>query len=253
MALFESNNPTLSEKVFQRSMSEPSQGTMTVSGSVGKFGIMLMLMISTAVYSWTRFAAYQYDTLQTLLMVGIFGGLITGLIISFKPKTAPFLAPVYSLLEGLFIGGVSVMINQALKEKYPNVVFQAVGLTMAVAVVMFLLYSFRIIKPTQKLMGVIMSATMGIALFYLVCWILSMFHVNVSFMYSGSPLGIGISLVVIAVAALNLIMDFAMIEEGAQAGAPKYMEWYCAYGLMVTIVWLYIEILKLFTRLADRK
>ena len=129
---------------------------------------------------------------------------------------------------------------------------QAVGLTFGVAIAMFLLYNFRIIKVTDKFKSILFTATGGIALFYLLSMVLRMFHVNMPFMYDSSPLGIGISLFVVAIAALNLLMDFDMIERGAEQGAPKYMEWYGAFGLLVTIVWLYIEILKLLSRFAKR-
>jgi len=143
--------------------------------------------------------------------------------------------------------------NDAFAEKYPGLVMQAVGLTFGVAIAMFLLYNFKIIKATEKFKSVIISATMGIAIFYLIAMVVRMFGVNMPFMYDSSALGIGISLFVIAIAALNLILDFDMIERGADAGAPKYMEWYGAFGLLVTIVWLYIEMLKLLSRFAGRK
>ncbi|HRH59544.1 MAG TPA: Bax inhibitor-1/YccA family protein, partial [Chitinophagaceae bacterium] len=143
--------------------------------------------------------------------------------------------------------------NDAFKEKYPGLIMNAVGLTFGVAIAMFLLYNFRIIKATEKFKSIIISATVGIGIFYLITIVLRMFGVNVAFMYDSSLLGIGISLFVVAIAALNLILDFDMIEKGAEMGAPKYMEWYGAFGLLVTIVWLYIEILKLLSRFASRK
>jgi uncharacterized YccA/Bax inhibitor family protein len=131
-------------------------------------------------------------------------------------------------------------------------VVQAVGLTFGVAVAMFLLYNFRIIKPTEKFRSMIMSAMLGIAIFYLLTWVLSLFNVDVSFVRDNSMLSIGISLFIVAIAALNLILDFDMIEQGAERGAPKFMEWYAAFGLMVTIVWLYLEILRLLSKLSSR-
>jgi uncharacterized YccA/Bax inhibitor family protein len=144
-------------------------------------------------------------------------------------------------------------LNDAFSEKYPDLILQAVGLTFGVAIAMFLLYNFRIIKATEKFRSVIVSATMGIAIFYLLTLVLGWFNINVSFMYDSSPLGIGISLFVVAIAALNLILDFDMIERGADAGAPKFMEWYGAFGLLVTMVWLYLEILKLLARFAGNR
>jgi uncharacterized YccA/Bax inhibitor family protein len=135
---------------------------------------------------------------------------------------------------------------------YPGIVVQAVGLTFGVAVAMFLLYNFRIIKPTEKFRSMIMSAMLGIAIFYLLTWVLGLFGVDVSFVRDNSMLSIGISLFIVAIAALNLILDFDMIEQGAERGAPKFMEWYAAFGLMVTIVWLYLEILRLLSKLSSR-
>jgi len=252
MALFNSGNPTLSEKVFSKSLGQDT-GAMSVRGTMSKFILLLFLTMAGAIYTWTMYAANKPETLNTLTMVGIFGGLVCVLIMSFRPQSAKYLAPLYSVLEGFFLGGVSVIVNAMLAKKYPNVIFMAIGVTFAVAIAMYLLYSFRVIKPTEKFKSIVISATAGIALFYLACLVLRMFHVNLPFMYDGSPLGIGISVFVIAIAALNLIIDFGQIEDGARMGAPKFMEWYSAFGLLVTIVWLYVEVLKLFLRLANNK
>jgi uncharacterized YccA/Bax inhibitor family protein len=155
-------------------------------------------------------------------------------------------------MEGLFLGGISAIMNDAFKIKYPGLVMQAVGLTFGVAFSMFILYNLRILRATEKFKSIIISATMGIAVFYMITMVLRWFNVSMPFMYDNSLLGIGISLFVVAIAALNLIMDFDMIEQGAEQGAPKYMEWYGAFGLLVTIVWLYIEILKLLSRFAKK-
>ncbi len=254
MAIFKSGNPTLTQKMFDKSMhlDASMQGTMSVRGAINKFGFLLMMVIAGAAYSWHLFAEGQNGMVTTLLMVGVFGGLITGLAISFKPNWAGFLAPLYGLLEGLFIGGISAMIDAAFAEKYPGLVMQAVGLTFGVAISMFLLYNFRIIKATEKFKSVIIMATMGIGIFYLLTMVLRLFGVQVSFMYDSSWLSIGISLFVVAIAALNLIMDFDMIEQGAERGAPKFMEWYGAFGLLVTLVWLYLEMLRLLSKLGSR-
>jgi uncharacterized YccA/Bax inhibitor family protein len=255
MALFESNNPTLSEKIFNRSLADAHEGTMTVRGSINKFGFLMFMVIAGASYTWHLFTVSKPETMMTWMWVGLIGGLISGLIISFKPTTARYLAPAYAVLEGLMLGALSVIVNESVGKKYPGIVVQAVGLTFAVALVMFLLYNFRIIKPTEKFKAVIMSATLGILLFYVVYWVLSMFGVNLPFMSwnDASPLGIGINLFVIAIAALSLILDFERIETGEAMGAPKYMEWYGAFGLLVTMVWLYIQILKLLSRFASSR
>ncbi|MBS1932638.1 MAG: Bax inhibitor-1/YccA family protein [Bacteroidetes bacterium] len=255
MALFDSGNPTLSEKIFNSSLDGMHDGTMTVRGSINKFGFLLLMVIASASYSWHLFMVGKPDTMMTLMIVGLIGGMITGLIVSFKPTTARYLAPAYALFEGFFLGAISVYINSQFEKKYPGIVTQAVGLTFAVALVMFLLYNFRIIKPTEKFKSVILSAVFGIFLFYLVVIVLSLFHVNVSFMSwnDASPLGIGISIFIVAIAALCLILDFERIETGAAMGAPKHMEWYGAFGLLVTMVWLYLEILKLLSRIASSR
>jgi uncharacterized YccA/Bax inhibitor family protein len=187
------------------------------------------------------------------MIVGIIGGLITAIAISFKPTWAGYLAPAYGLLEGLFIGGISAILNAAFAKQYPGLIMQAVGLTFGVAIAMFLLYNFRIIKATERFKSVIYTATLGILIFYALTWILGMFGVSISFMYDSSMLSIGISIFVVAIAALNLILDFDMIEQGAERGAPKFMEWYGAFGLLVTLVWLYLEILRLLSKLANNR
>ncbi|PZP50137.1 MAG: hypothetical protein DI598_06270 [Pseudopedobacter saltans] len=253
MALFNSGNPTLSEKVFSKSIGQQDSGVMTVRGTMSKFILLLFLTIAGAIYTWTMYDAGKVDTLSTLTWTGVIGGFICVLIMSFRPQSSKYLAPLYSVLEGFFLGGISVIVNAAVAKKYPNIVFMAVGVTFAVAIAMFLLYNFRVIKPTQKFKSVVISATVGIALFYLACLVLRMFSVNLPFMYDSSVLGIGISVFVIIIAALNLIIDFGQIEDGANMGAPKFMEWYSAFGLLVTIVWLYVEVLKLFLRFANNR
>ena len=254
MAIFKSGNPTLTEKMFDKSheMAANNMGTMTVRGAINKFGFMMLMLIAGAAYNWNLYEQLKQDTMMTLMWVGIIGGLIAALAISFKPNWAPVLAPLYALLEGLFIGAISAIMNAAFAESYPGLVMQAVGLTFGVALAMFLLYNFRVINATQRFKSIVFTATLGIGIFYLITMVLRMFGVNVSFMYDSSLLSIGISLFVVAIAALNLIMDFDMIEQGAERGAPKFMEWYGAFGLMVTIVWLYIEMLKLLSKLSSR-
>jgi len=254
MAIFKSGNPTLTEKMFDKSheMAANNMGTMTVRGAINKFGFMMLMLIAGAAYNWNLYEQLKQDTMQTLMWVGIIGGLISALAITFKPNWAPFLAPLYALLEGLFIGAISAIMNAAFADSYPGLIMQAVGLTFGVALAMFLLYNFRVISATERFKSIVFTATLGIGIFYLITMVLRLFGVNVSFMYDSSLLSIGISLFVVGIAALNLIMDFDMIEQGAERGAPKFMEWYGAFGLMVTIVWLYIEMLKLISKLSSR-
>jgi uncharacterized YccA/Bax inhibitor family protein len=228
---------------------------MSVRGTLNKLGFLMLMVIGGAFYTWHAYASGQPLTTTTLIMVGIFGGLIAAIGIMFKLMWAGYIAPAYGILEGLFIGGISAIINDMLAKSYPNLVSQAVGLTFGVALAMFLLYSVRIIKVTDKLRSIIFTDTLGIAIFYGLTLILSLFNVNMPFMSitNGGMLGIGISLFVVAVAAMNLLLDFDMIERGAEQGAPKFMDWYGAFGLLVTIVWLYIEILKLLSRFASNR
>jgi len=253
MALFQSGNPTLTQKIFDRSLAQQDAGTMTVRGAINKFGFLLFMVLAGAAYTWHLYYNNQQSTMMTLMWVGIIGGLIAVFAIAFKPTWAPYLSPAYGLLEGFFLGAISAVMNDAFAEKYPGLVIQAVGLTFGVAIAMFLLYNFRVIKATQKFKSVVFAATAGIAIFYVLTLVLGLFHVNIPFMYDSSMFGIGLSIFIVAIAALNLIIDFDMIEQGAASGAPKFMEWYGAFGLLVTMIWLYIEILRLLSRFAGRK
>ncbi len=251
MALFKSGNPALSEKTFQGlSIAGTGGEVMSVRGTMNKLGFMLLLLMAGAFYTWSGFSKGQ--NVQPFLWIGAIGGLVVALVMAFKKEWAGYLAPAYALLEGLFIGAISALYNFAFAERMPKIITNAVGLTVGVAVAMFLLYNFRIIKATEKFKSVIITATAGIAIFYLIVLVLRMFGVNVAFMHDSSMLGIGISVFVAGIAALNLILDFDMIEQGAANGAPKYMEWYGAFGLLVTLVWLYLEILRLLSRFASR-
>jgi uncharacterized YccA/Bax inhibitor family protein len=255
MALFESGNPTLSEKIFSKSLGQTVDGQMTVRGSIQKFGFLLLMVVAGAAYTWKLYYEGAGATMMTLFWVGLFGGLISVIAISFKPEWARYLAPAYGILEGFVLGGISAIVNNMLKERYPNIVLTAVLLTFGVAFAVFLLYNFRIIRPTQKFKAIIFSSIVGIGIFYLIYMVLGLFHINIPFMNWGdsSLLGIGINLFIVVIAALSLVLDFEQIEVGEQMGAPRYMEWYGAFGLLVTMVWLYLEILKLLSRFANNR
>lgn len=261
MALFNSSNPALSEKRFSSTVISDvldAGDTMTVKGTLNKFGFLFLLTLGSSFYSWKEFA--DGGNVWPLVLTGAIGGLVIAIVMSFKKQWSPYLAPAYALLEGLFVGGISALFeysaanaSTAQKAGYNGIVVEAIGLTFAVVAAMYLLYKFNIIRATQRFRSIVWTATAGIALFYLVCWVLSMFHVGMpGFLYQSTPLGIGFSFFVVALAAMNLIIDFDMIEKGAEMGAPKYMEWYGAFGLLVTIVWLYIEILRLLSKLNRR-
>ena len=250
MNLFKSGNPTLTEKIFSKSLTDTQVGVMSVRGTINKFGFLFLMVLASAAFVWHAY--YQGQNVMPYLWGGMIGGLILALVIIFKRSWAGFLAPLYGLVEGLFIGAISAIINEAFIESYPGIIMQAVALTFGTAISMFLLYNFGVIKATERFKSIIFTATAGIGIFYLIALGLRMFGIDIPFLHEGGLMGIGFSLFVIAIAALNLIIDFDMIEKGAEMGAPKYMEWYCAFGLLVTIVWLYIEILRLLSKLGSR-
>lgn len=251
-SLFKSGNPTLNKKVFERNtLSTEYNETMTERGTLNKFGLMLALLVAAAGFTWK--AAHDGKDVTSWMIGGAIVGLILAIVISFKPKLAAYLAPVYGLAEGFFLGAISVYFNDAFAKTAPGIVMQAVGLTFGVVIAMFLLYRLRIIKATEKFKTVVFTATAGIALFYVISIVLRMFGVQMPLIHESTTMGIVFSLVVVGIAALNLVLDFDLIEQGAAAGAPKYMEWYGAFALMVTIVWLYLEILRLLSKFAGRK
>ncbi len=247
MAFLKSSNPALQEKTFQGTILEGiSTGeAMTVKGTMNKFGVLMMLMIGSTLFAWTQ--VYKGSDPMTLMMIGVFGGLGVAVIMAFKKKLAHILGPIYAILEGLFVGSVSAIYNL----EYRGLPMQAVALTLLVTLIMFLLYRYRIIKVTAKFRSVIIVATSAVAVFYLIQWLSyaigGSFFAS-SFTNSSTPISIGFSVLVTALAALNLLLNFDMIEKGVELRAPKYMEWYSAFGLLVTIVWLYLEILRLLSK-----
>lgn len=254
MAFFKSGNPTLRETAFEGTILQGiSTGEeMSVRGTMNKFGILFLVMMATTLFSWSWY--YQGNNPMPLMITGIVGGLVVGLIISFKKNLSPYLAPAFALLEGLFVGSVSAYFDYRFRDTYPGIVMQAVGLTLIVTLVMYVLYHTRIIRVSDKFRSVITIATISIGIFYLVKFVASMvFSTNIgAFTNASTPLGIGFSVFVVCLAALNLLLDFDMIEKGVEAKAPKYMNWYAAFGLLVTLVWLYLEILRLLAKLKDR-
>jgi uncharacterized YccA/Bax inhibitor family protein len=249
MAIFKSGNPAMN--VFQNTITLPGAGVMTERGTLNKFFMLFLLVMASASLTWKAF--YDGVNVMPYTWGGAILGFITALIIIFKKEWAAYLTPVYALFEGVFLGGISALYNNIFAKTAPGIVTQAVLLTFGAVIAMYLLYRFRIIKVTEQFRSIIFIATAGIAIFYLLAMVLRMFHVDIAFIHEGSMLGIGFSLFVVAIAALNLLLDFDMIEKGVAAGAPKFMEWYGAFGLLVTIVWLYLEILRLLSKLASRK
>lgn len=245
-----SSNPVLSDKIFERAKQNFTESgkPMTINGTINKALILLLLVIAPAMYTWNMLYSGFQGQIMPYILVGIFGGLIAAIVTTVKPQWAGVTAPIYAVLEGLFLGAVSAFFNQL----YPGIVIQAVALTFGTLGVMLLAYRTGIIKVNQKLRSGIIAATGAVALFYLVVMIMNLFGADVSFYTGNSLLSIGISVVIVAIAAFNLLLDFDFIEQGAKAGAPKYMEWFGAFGLMVTLIWLYLEILKLLAKLNRR-
>ena len=253
MSLFKSGNPALSEKRFKDTILDnvvSHENAMTLRGTLNKFGFLFLMVMGTAFYSWKEYA--NGGNVMPLILTGAIGGLVVAIVLVVKKEWAPYLAPAYALLEGLFVGAISAYYSAAFAEQAPNIIMNAVGLTFGTCIAMYLLYSFKIIRATEKFKSIVITATVGIGIFYLLSWILSFFGINIPFLHEGSAMGIGFSLFVVAIAALNLILDFDMIENGVEMGAPKYMEWFGAFGLLVTVVWLYLEILRLLSKISSR-
>ena len=250
-------NPTLNANTFQRLDRRPGQNQMTISGAVNKTGALLILLVASSAITWNMIAT---GTIHP--MVCTFGGLIGGLILAFitffKKTWAPVTAPLYAIVEGLFVGGVSIFYAtiagpQGFGGTGGSIVMQAAVLTFGVLFTMLAAYRLGVIRATEKFRMGVVAATGGIMIFYLIAIILGFFGVNIPHLHEATPLGIGISVFIIIIAALNLVLDFDLIENGAKQGAPKYMEWFCAFGLIVTLVWLYIEILRLLAMLASKR
>jgi uncharacterized YccA/Bax inhibitor family protein len=250
MALFKSGNPALGEKTFSQPFAVYGDEAMTVKGTLNKFGILFLLTMATAGLAW-KMVNSGVD-ITTYLWVSLFAGIGVSLVLKFKPNLSPYLAPVHALIQGFFVGGISAFYNYAFEKIAPNIITQAVLLTFGVVIAMFLLYRFNILKATPLFKKIIITATAGIMLFYLISIGLHFAGISIPFLHEGSPIGIIFSLVVVALAAMNLIVDFDMIENGSKMGAPKYMEWYGGFALLVTIVWLYLEILRLLSKFAKR-
>jgi uncharacterized YccA/Bax inhibitor family protein len=255
MPLMKTSNPVLGDNTF-RGLSDSQYGgsidvtaRMTLSGTVNKTGILLVCAFATAAWTWYRFlVARDIAEVAPLLLVGAFGGFICAMVTVFKKEWAPVTAPIYALLEGLVLGGLSAMMDL----RYPGIAIQAVSLTFGTLFVLLLAYSSRIIQVTQKFRLGVIAATGGIMVFYLLQMVLGFFGVRFLSVNGSGIIGIGFSLIVVAIAALNLVLDFDFIERGVNYGAPKYMEWYGAFGIMVTLVWLYLEILRLLSKMRSR-
>jgi uncharacterized YccA/Bax inhibitor family protein len=239
---FRTSNPALNEKAFQGQVAVGE--AMTLQGTVNKTGVLLLCVVATSAWTWGLGHSPAPQSAMPWVMGGLIGGLITAFVTIFKKNWAPFTAPLYALLEGLVLGGISAFFEKS----NPGIAAQAVGLTFGTLFVMLFAYKTGVIRATERFKLGVIAATGGIAVFYLIAMVLGFFRVNVGVLYSSSRWGIAFSLVVVVIAALNLVLDFDMIETGARRGAPKYMEWYGAFGLMVTLIWLYLEMLRLLAK-----
>jgi len=243
----DSNNPVFNEKSLGKILNSERVDTdaMTVTGAINKTGLLFLLLVAGASVSWNLAG-------QPMGMMLSVGGMIVGLIlclmISFNPARAPVFAPIYAMAQGLTIGWISAMYN----ARIPGLVFNAMILTVGCLGLMLFLYRTGILKATQRFVAVLVGATMAIFLTYLVDMVMMMFGHPIAFIHQGGPIGIGFSVIVVGVAALNLILDFDMIEKSAARRAPKFMEWYAGFAVMVTIVWVYLEILRLLSKLSKR-
>jgi uncharacterized YccA/Bax inhibitor family protein len=245
--LIRSTNPVLKESAFTGQVL--AGDAMTIQGTVNKTGLLLLFAVVAAAWTWGLSNSENPAAAYPWMLGGAFGGFIVAMVTIFKKNWAPISAPIYAALEGLFLGGISAVFQRA----YPGIAIQAISLTFAVMFVMLLAYKSGIVRATRGFKLGVIAATGGIMLVYLADMIMGLFfHRPISILYSSSPLGIGISVVIVIVAALNLIIDFDMIESAARMGAPKYMEWYGAFGLMITLVWLYLEILRLLSKVRQR-
>ena len=253
---FRSSNPTLKDNAFENLASADGTQQMTIEGTVNKTGILLLLVIASAAMVWSKaMPILAQNIMPTWLMPTMIGGALGGfgmaMVVIFNKKSAGVTAPIYAVVEGLFLGAVSAMYA----SQYEGIVLQAVMLTFGVFISLLMLYKAKIIRATEKFKTGIMAATGGIMMVYIVSMVMGFFNggVGIGVLSAATPMGIGISLVIVTIAALNLIMDFDFIEKASEAGAPKYMEWYGAFGLMVTLVWLYLEILRLLSKLNRRE
>lgn len=242
--MMRSANPALNAKTFD--VAREGSGVMTIQGTVSRTAMLLALLFAATMLTWNP-SAPQDST--GWIMIGAIAGFVTALITVFNKKAAPVTAPIYAACEGVMLGGISSLFER----QFPGIVIQAVLLTFGTLGALLLAYKSRLIKATENFKLGVFAATGGIALFYLVSMILGFFHVQIPMITGSGPVGIGFSAVVVVIAALNLVMDFDFIEQGAEQGAPKYMEWYAAFGLIVTLVWLYMEILRLLSKLQSRR
>jgi uncharacterized YccA/Bax inhibitor family protein len=249
--MMRTSNPALNNETFTGfGRAALTTEPMTIQGTVNKSLVLLILLSLSAAWTWRAYLiGHDPRAVTPWLLVGGIGGFIVALITVFKKAWSPVTAPVYALLEGLVLGGISSI----LEAQYPGIVIQAVGLTFGTLFGLLLAYKSGLIRATEKFKLGVVAATGGIALFYVITIVLGFFNIHIPYIYGNGLIGIGFSLFIVVIAALNLVLDFDFIEQGAAQGAPRYMEWYGAFGLMVTLIWLYLEILRLLSKMMSRR
>jgi uncharacterized YccA/Bax inhibitor family protein len=242
-----SGNPVLKDSTFQRPVDYVGE-RMTISGTVNKTAMLLAIAVVSAAYTWGRYMGTgDPASIQGLMLIGMVGGLVLALVTVFKKTAAPYTAPAYALFQGLALGGISAI----LEARFPGIVIQAVGLTFGTLFCLLAAYRSGLIKATENFKLGVVAATGGILVLYLVNMVMGFFGNSIGFIHESGTVGILFSAFVVVIAALNLVLDFDFIESGAEQGAPKYMEWYGAFGLVVTLLWLYLEILRLLAKSRD--
>jgi uncharacterized YccA/Bax inhibitor family protein len=245
------SSPLFSEKAFSSVRSGTYEGAMTVRGTIDKTILLFFTLLVPAIWIWSKMGGnpeYAMNNgIQGYLIGGLIIGVISMLVMMFKKSWSPYLAPVYAAAEGVVLGALSMFFEYM----YPGIVMQAVGITLGIFALMLAAYKFKILRATPMFTKILYFAIAGVGLFYLVMMVMNLFgaHGLSSFYAGSSPLSIGLSAVIAGIAAFSLIMDFTFIEEASNAGAPKYMEWYAGVGLLATLIWLYIEILRLLSKL----
>jgi uncharacterized YccA/Bax inhibitor family protein len=250
--MLRSSNPALKDSTFldlsSGSVVASDGGTMSLNGTVNKTGLLLLMTVLTAAFAWSQTMTPTGEVApgsMGYLLGGGIGGFILAMVTIFKKEWSPVTAPLYALVEGLFLGAISAIYN----AQFQGIVLQAVMLTFGIMFALLFAYRSGLIKATENFKLGVAAATGGIALIYIATIGLGLFGIKIPFIHESGLIGIGFSLFVVVIASLNLVMDFDFIENGVEAGAPKYMEWYGAFGLMVTLVWLYLELLRLLSKL----
>ena len=242
-----SGNPALTDDTFRLSRARSLDDAMTIGGTVNKTSLALLILLAAA--SWTWNLGPGDPRVGMLTLVGLIGGLIAAIATMARKEWAPWTTPAYAALEGLALGGISI----GFETRYPGLVSQAVFLTFGTLAALLLAYRSGLVRATENFKLGVFAATGGIGFIYLIGFVMSFFGASIPLIHGSSAIGIGFSVIVVGVAALNLVLDFDFIEQGAEHGAPKYMEWYGAFGLLVTLVWLYLEMLRLLSKLQERE